>query len=336
MLNFRRFSGGAMPSSWSMAVPKELGARAADFKSFLPPEPIDLVADTGGYDTWKVRDQGHRSTCTAFAVAAAEELVNRTHHRDRNVQLSVEHLYSQIRMVPLSDTGIKLEDREAVAIVQSGATFIKQAELALLRGGTAPETLMPYDVGRPASFFEMNITQDALDAGQAAKPQQQDLTHNIVDVEGGDLWGDMKIWKTPLTLGPVSEVFLNALRDKYPVVAGFVMLSGLGIGSWLGQRAVRYGEVIYPNPPTAETLRKYSGHVVCITGFIPSDDETINAGGPRGYFKFKNSYGAFGFARDRALDATPPSSPARGYGIISTDDVDRYCWEYMYRTGHGA
>ena len=63
-------------------------------------------------------------------------------------------------------------------------------------------------------------------------------------------------------------------------------------------------------------------------GYEPDRNDSTNQ---EGWFLFRNSYGSGGFASNWQVDGGSPKAPTGGYGHIRTSDVDKYCWEYMYR-----
>lgn len=296
-----------------------------------------MGAQTLDPDFWPVRYQGARGTCNAFAVNAAEELYRWLQDRSQPmVPLSDEYLYSATRAIPFDDCrlnlGLKKKDIEERE--RTGATYLAQARLALEDQGVCRADLAPYTQRGAVNHVETVFSDAAHTDAATRRIETSDLRHYIVEPgEERRFFGDDRSWEPPLEQDgseqSCSDIIHAALMNGTPVVAGFCILDTIGYAAWFGLRAMRFGTVAYPSDALvrAERLGPSGGHAVCIVGYDPGE-----APG-EGWFLFRNSFGPFGFSRDRDSDNLLPKATARGYGYISERDVDRYCWEILHRAG---
>ena len=130
------------------------------------------------------------------------------------------------------------------------------------------------------------------------------------------------------TGGRLARRVVALLAARCPVAAGFPALPhDSGFTNWTLPSARRRGVILCPEddgaPPFGAPSMAAGGHVVCITGFRPDDEEPSG-----GWFVFRNSWG-LDFASEAAATTGPLAPPARGYGLMSASHVDRYCWEYL-------
>lgn len=349
--------GGGIPADWSPRLGIALGERAekeAFSRSrevsfivsalaekfsdrFVLPQgadgdSIDLVAPATELSDWEVRDQGRRATCTAFAVAAMEELWRFTFGGESTLpDLSEEFLYYKSRNKGFSEVGIDLPQGEVDALTRSGATFLKQAKVALEEFGVSLEQEAPYNLSAQVNG-RIEPATNAVSSAARRKPSTA-FVHNIVDSRnGGATVGVSRAWETPLSTDTrVSDIIRDAISEDLAVAAGFAVLNGPGQGTWLGTTPFLTGHVKYPSDTVAAGLSPIGGHAVCMVGFVAENaDEAVTPANP-GWFIFRNSLGPYRFARDANITARPPASSLPGYGLISAADVDRYCWEYLFR-----
>ena len=320
--------GSAIPAGWSVRdtlkrIHQEFGVESSSEDIY---KDKDLLGDLINPDFWRVRDQGRRGTCNAFAVCAAEELW--TYHNSdpgKLVDLSEEYLYAKTRAISFDRVGIDISDDDRIRFEQSGATFLKQVQLAIDEHGVCAEEKLRYDPGRPANFVVTRITNDAeLDAADRKVPKQV-FVH---DVMRKPEVGDNHLWLSNTGNLRTSAILARLIQDGRPVVASFAILEEVGGNAWDSNLIWDYGEVKYPSDEVAEKLKPIGGHAVCLVGF--RKNPTVSADNP-GWFLFRNSYGVDDFAARAKQDEDEPISPAPGYGTISARDVDRYCWEYLAR-----
>ena len=348
--------GGGVPADWNPRLGIALGERAEKgtflrsreesfivsalaekfSDRFLLPQTadgdsVDLVAPASELSDWEVRDQGRRATCTAFAVAAMEELWRFAFGGESTLpDLSEEFLYYKSRNKGFCEVGINLPQGEVDALTRSGATFLKQAKVALEEFGVSLEHEAPYK-RRAQVNGRIEPVTNAVSSAARRKPSTA-FVHNIVDSSNGATVGVSRAWETPLSIDTrVSDIIRDAISKDLAVAAGFAVLNGPGRGAWLGATPFLTGHVKYPNDTVAAGLSPIGGHAVCMVGFVAENtDEAATPTNP-GWFIFRNSLGPYRFARDAKITARPPASPLPGYGLISAADVDRYCWEYLYR-----
>lgn len=320
----RRHTGGAAIPGGRPVVE----AKAASPDICVPSEvckqvvaPVNLAEALITSGAWPVRDQGHRSTCNAFAVVAAEELAD---FRATGIlpRYSEECLYRAIRKV---DTGDALNNTEYVdpaALAATGATFLAQAHVALRRGGLVPETGPPYDTNPllPANYIAPAPQTPARPVNAAC-----DRSHAIAASPAIQPAID---WRPRFPEGkPLSQIFLEALHDGKPIVAALPILQVPGTDLFKSAEAVQWGRTAYP-PESAlrPDHRAVAGHSVCIVGYAPQSDDRID-----GWFMFRNSYGTRVFAREADRDSRTPRALAPGYGLIPATQVERFCWEFLIR-----
>ncbi|MFL4468972.1 hypothetical protein ACERZ8_03465 [Tateyamaria armeniaca] len=332
MAQRRYVFGGAVPPGWSASVAIDIMRSAKirlDNRFF---KTKDLVGGLIRAENWQVRDQGERGTCNAFAVAAAEEL------REFNLSgklndLSEEYLYGKMRsygLEPLSDIGMDVSHVDTEAIEESGGTFLEQARKALSEWGICSEDLAEYQKHAEENTFEDNFSENAINQAQENKIGESLLDHDIVSKP---VVGIGKPWLRASTNRRISEVLAEKIQSGLPVAASFAVLSGTGKQAWTGRTALKFGKVEYPTDEVAKEMIAIGGHSVCLVGFVENHDPSILHGG---WFVFRNSHGEDGFATSIETDEEEPKAPAAGYGLISTHDVDRYCWEYLARTSSGS
>ncbi len=346
MSNRNIATGGAIPGAWNTKLGITFGENAEEIHAIIPRQSAfisafagqfierfvdpqlraDLVAPAKKLVEWSVRDQGRRATCTAFAVAAMEELWRAT---DADLpDLSEEFLYDAARSKSFDDVNIHLPEGKRDALTQSGAIFLKQAMVAMQSNGICLEDEAPYN---KRALANARIKPDGKAIARALGRQPDTgYVHNVVDDKNGHVVGEKRDWTTPLKDGErVSDILLSAIQNQRAVAAGFAVLNGVGRGAWFGSVPFLTGAVTYPDDSIARGLHPTGGHAVCIVGFVA--DQSDNPSNNSGWFAFRNSLGRHRFARDAKPNAKPPASSLPGYGLISSADVDRYCWEYLFR-----
>ncbi|MEM8730671.1 MAG: hypothetical protein AAGF79_12200 [Pseudomonadota bacterium] len=286
---------------------------------------IDLAAPY--LADWTPRSQGRRGTCTAFAVVAAEELYHARQSGTQSiVPLSEEFLYQRMRLEQfLPELGLEQEVLDYLK--ETGATFLDQARQVLQEEGLCRRALIPYR-SHPLLPSDYTVDLDAeteTAALQDAASRKAVFEHNVWANPDG--LGKEKPWDDDIGSQTVSEIFRAQLAVGLPVVASVMIVRGSLLNGWDGVHAIRCGKVLYPSQDALYDRTPVDGHAVCITGYIPSQDNPA-----RGWFMFKNSRGQqFATHLERGCPLDHPRAPAVGYGIISTRTIDTYCWEYMYR-----
>ncbi|MGJ5621394.1 C1 family peptidase [Sulfitobacter sp. MF3-043] len=332
MAQRRYVFGGGVPAGWSSSITIDFmkGAGISRNDSFFKDK--DLLGTLISTNNWPVRDQGTRGTCNAFAVAAAEELLG--HNMSGALKnLSEEYLYGKMQgygLDPLRDIGVNLSDIDEQALAESGGTFLEQARMTLIKNGLCSEASVEYQSNAATNHFETVFPEPAEIEASSSKIAEGKLAHDIVQRPKP---AKLNPWLRSSTEQPISEVLAEKIQSGLPAAASFAILSGTGKQAWTGRRARHLGKVEYPSDTVARELTAIGGHSVCLVGFIASNDEnTLH----KGWFVFRNSYGEDGFAKSFHKDDTQPVVPAAGYGLISTHDVDRYCWEYLARTSGGS
>ncbi|SMX28389.1 hypothetical protein TRP8649_02509 [Pelagimonas phthalicica] len=310
--------------------------RVACAPDTAPRQSFHLLGDyLSDPNFWPVKYQGARGTCNAFAVNAAVELDHWLRDKSQPITpLSEEYIYAKMRGISLTDKRLNLDltKRQLEERKKSGATYLAQAVIALAENGVCRADLAPYSQRGAINHYQKEFTEEAEADAATRRSNAADLRHYIV-VPGDDqiFFGPERCWEPPLEKDgspqACSDIIYSALAQGAPVVAGFGVLSQVGKAAWFGLRAYRFGGIHYPSDKLVreEKLGPSGGHAICIVGY--ERDEATG----KGWFVFRNSFGSFGFSADRDDDDLLPIAIARGYGYISSDDVDRYCWELMYR-----
>lgn len=280
---------------------------------------------------WPVRDQRHRSTCNAFAVVAAEEL---WHWRQTGTlkPLSEELLYRAMRdqPVPMPEPPKPGEDPGAVQAAKQaeadaeGTTFLAQALDVLRASALHPASAGPYEAG---SGLKKNHKTNRPEPLSAAAPQTAWL-HNIAknaDILDGVTWANGGV-RDPMSLATLVH---ERLLDGVPVIATLALPDGVGIEAFMGANGRFAGEVFYPPIPAlpAGTQTRF-GHTVCILGYRQGRQSANPADG---FFLFRNSLGVVRQSSLAGRSDDPRLPPWPGYGYISVQDLETYCWEFLCR-----
>ncbi len=342
-----RASGGGIPTGW---MAKDAIA-AADirrqsvqtfFTSSSPPdensEPeiqfrtlsfslVGGLAQTQELVTsgnWPARDQAHRGTCNAFAFVAAAELIA---WQETGVlpRYSEEQLYTVTRNQPLA--GLASSQADVNAIKDAGTTFLQQVRDAVLSDQPA---LVLGNEGEYRTDGDLPVNHE-----EPTKPSPTvvDISHwsfkhdiYVAAVNSGD-----PVWRgdTPQDT-TLQELFLSQLQQGNPVVASFPILPGRGRRAFTAGPARRLGITSFPDGVTfgADEPAPLGGHTVCLTGYV---DDPQPSAPDFGWFIFRNSYGERLFGCDVEESPLATRGPMRGYGVISSTDLEAYCWEYLYR-----
>ena len=325
----RPTTGGGAPSNWSSPAGSD-GASLAHLPATVPAfQDVSLLDRIEG--PWEPRNQGRRPTCTAFAVLAAEELAHALDTGAKEIEpLSEEFIYHRMRTsFPPS---LDLSDETKEYMKKSGATFLDQAAQVLQHEGVCGAADLPY-LRHPDDLdgHVADLSADQLATLKAlAAPRKIDYARNTwVSPDG------MKMdqpWRFPIGDLTVSQLVFAMLMQDIPSVVSLMIPVGSKRHGWDSDLAWECGRVGYRRPTTDDDYTAQDGHAVCVTGFILDPENS-----DRGWFVFRNSRGRY-FAHNPAGDCplTPPRPPARGYGVISAETVDAYCWEYVHRRPPGG
>jgi len=330
----RPTGGGGVVANWTVeAVADRAGQRLMSLQVREEErwESVSLVEDALA-TVWPARDQGHRSTCNAFAVVAAEELWQ-WRETGQLAPLSEELLYRDMRATPpppeTSPHLIAPNCSGRTHLDLSGTTFLAQAKAVLTATGLYPASAGPYEKG--AGLPRNHVTRKAPTLG--AIPPHGSWTHNIA-VDGDILNGvDWSVGGV-MPAEALSTLFHSALRKGVPVVASFALPEGVGIEAFIGPEGRTSGKVRYP--PVQALLRRnarpVAGHTVCIVGFqAAAEGPGITSHALKGHFMFRNSLGTIRQAGGKT-GFPSESAPVRpGYGLISVPDLETWCWEFLYR-----
>lgn len=324
--------GGGVPPGWS--VRNALGNRGRRLARTRGNElfsPRLLVGPSNHMQPsdWPVRDQGTRGTCSAFALAAAEELVE-TNERRKMTDLSEEFLYAHMRediFGHLEEIGVDVAMIDQEEILRSGGTFLWGGVRALEVHGICEERFAKYDKSKsPENYTMSEFSDDAVTNSKARRRHQSEFEHDITKEPTA---GDDRFWVNKSNDVAVSSVLAKKIQQGLPVAASFAVLSGIGTQAWESDLARHWGKVKYPpDSYAAANLKPIGGHTVCLIGVVVDDSPNDNPG----WFLFRNSIGSDGFAKSAPKNGLSSFQPAPGYGRISAHDVDRYCWEYLSRS----
>lgn len=292
-------TGAVYPSGaqWAIgtSVPTPSAAAAA-------PSPPPAGQITGGridlrFQNWRVRNQGNRGTCVAFAATALDE-----HRRASNAavpDMSEQFLYWAIKT------------NTADPQKNSDGTLLKYARDAIKGDGICEESLWQY-VG---TFYPSNISHGA--GGNPSPAAVADAAKNKFST------GSYQIFNSP---GTGAAAVLNLLQKGHPVAVTVPVFTDPAApgnpNNWETGSSWAYGRVLNPPPTAVVSLSGSPGHAVCIVGFEPDASELAG-----GYFIIRNSW-------DVTWATMAPSqgnsySPEPGYGDISATYIDNYLWELL-------
>lgn len=284
-----------------------------------PPQPLEAAGpielDAPISRCWPPRDQYGRGTCVAFGAIAAIELFRSIRDDMPPERLSEQFLHERM----LSTHTLSQKELDALP---EGGVLLRQAWQVIEEDGLIGAHAAPY---KP-TILGLNETgptpsQEVLDTAKADRftchsygrvGVVEGLDHNRVDFfQPGDR---------------TAEKLLAFLQKGMPVAVGVpLFLHSSGLTNWTLPSALNSGVVYCPedaNAPALEGPRK-DGHVICLTGFLPSDDEPMG-----GWFTFRNSWGLeFAAAVSSMNDSR--NSGKRGNGLISATHLNEYCWEYL-------
>lgn len=318
--------GAAIPGCWSAqgsAASARICARLSTRQGDR--HRVSLLERLNGAAIWPARDQGHRGTCNAFAVTAAEELAQALATGQPIQPLSEEALYTEMCAVPMAGLTVPPTPDQIARFAEQGATFLEQAQRTLTANGLAFAGSGRYDLD---PLLPVNHRKRVADLPQAGRqvPAPRGYVHDIA--ESPDLsqpvnWAK-DVLPADMTLG---QLFHQALSDNRPVVIALPLFEVPGRDLVSSAHARRFGRIGYPPSRITRGLRPVGGHSLCLVGYEP------RPGGAElsGWFVFRNSFGPHAFAAEIDRDPAQPRAPAAGYGLIAAADVERWCWEYLFR-----
>lgn len=315
-------SGAAIPGAWT-ANAAALGARIC---YRLNPGAQDLprisLLESLGPRVWPVRDQGHRGTCNAFAVTAAEELAEALATGLPLRPLSEEALYTEMAAIPMASLTVPPSPAQIERFEREGATFLEQALRVIAPRGLAlagdrdydSDPLLPVNHRKPPA------------TGPRQPPAPGGFVHDVAlspDLSQPVVWA-RGVLGAGRTLG---QMFHRALSGGRPVVVALPLFEVPGSDLVSSAAARRFGRASYPPTRLTRSLRATGGHSLCLVGYEP------RPGGSElsGWFVFRNSFGTHAFGAEVDRDTTLPRAPAPGYGLIPAAHVERWCWEYLLR-----
>ncbi len=321
------FVGGA-------AIPSEILAKLSksdkfDFRfddllpSVAPPPLVDILPSRDVIRNWPIRDQHRDPTCVAFAVSAGLEFMAARERSAAPQWLSPAYLYWKMR------SEFPIIECPPIGY-QAGATLLRQARDALCYRGICRESSLSYGSAR------FGPTKDGTYLTWV-EPKGVDAVANVLavaDHEASERKQDeASLGYNHLVNGPswpttrLSRQFHRTLSAANPVIVAVPVWptseSGVG-GNWATVEARRRGVVRAPCDQDHDILANslpFAGHAVCLVGF-----KSNHAAAGGGWFIFRNSLGA-DFGRD--ADESDHGVPAPGYGAISVNYIDFFCWEYL-------
>jgi hypothetical protein len=318
--------GSGVPGWSSEQVQIELAERSIlrfDNKTNLFGKDLSKLLRDQDKHGWPVRHQHARGTCNAFSVVAMEEL-QRFFGSGTYEPLSEEHLYAKARKKPPTRLPEPLTEQAQKILDEKGGTYLSQMMDALIQDGLADAADAKYEpTAVLGSEKEIKFSTEIEGKAQDRRVEADLLFHDITT----ESVGTCRQWKSNTARGNLAEFFARQLENNKPIAAAFAILNDAEY-VWTGNYARTSGHVRYPTDKIVEGKRPVAGHSVCLVGYgrNPDDDGTNPW-----MFLFRNSYGTRIFAKnaDQFPDGLNKDLP--GYGIISGNDVIRYCWEFLTR-----
>ena len=267
-------------------------------------DDINLL-ETVRYERWFIPDQRPRETCIAYAASACIELLRARQDPDFE-PLSAQFLYWYMRTTAPKSNRPPGWAEGATRLSYAKAVLEKYGicREAVCRSGLEPDLPLEgrepsCEANKEAEKNRITSDTDYLDSREAT--QREGIAKRIYDL---------------LSTGRPVAIAL----PEFPKNPGSTATNWNNPTSW--------GSGIVADPSPDLVLREPGnpvgpGHAVCIVGF------QRDHGPAGGWFLFRNSLGG-GWAY--SIDPTRPHSPhipAPGYGAISADHIERYCWEML-------
>jgi hypothetical protein len=266
-------------------------------------DDIDLLEKLP-YERWFIPDQRPRETCVAYAAAACIELLRATNGADFE-RLSAQFLYWYMRTAaPESDRPPGWAE---------GATRLSYAKAVLEKYGICREAVC-------RSGLEPDLPLEGREpSGEANKEAKKNR------ITGGSEYLDCQ--KTTQRHGIAKKIYelLAAGRPVAIALPEFPKKPGSTTTNWYNPTSWSSG--IVADPPAGALVHEpdTAGHAVCIVGFQQ------DPGRASGWFLFRNSLGGDWANSANSIDLARylPHVPAPGYGAISANHIERYCWEML-------
>jgi hypothetical protein len=281
----------------------------AQLKSVAPGPPPRLerlkdinLLETVPYERWFIPDQRPRETCVAYAAAACIELL-RARQDGEFERLSAQFLYWYMRTTtPKSDRPPGWAE---------GATRLSYAKAVLERHGICREAVC-------RSAFEPDLPLK----GREPSPEANEEAQKNRITSGSDY---LDCREAAQREGIARRIY-NLLDTGRPVAIALPEIPknpGGTTTNWYNPASWSSG--IVADPPAGSVVHEPDtpGHAVCIVGFQQ------DLGRASGWFLFRNSLGG---DWANSIDLTQrhlPNVPAPGYGAISADHIEQYCWEML-------
>ena len=254
------------------------------------------------YERWFIPDQRPRETCVAYAAAACIELLRARQGADFE-PLSAQFLYWYMRTTaPESDHPPGWAD---------GATRLSYAKSVLKKYGVCREAVC-------RSGLEPDLPLEGREPSPEANKEAQ---KNRITSDS-----DYLDCPEATQREGIAERIYNLLRTGRPVAIAlpeFPKNPGSATTNWYNPTSWSSG--IVADPPAGSEVHEPDtpGHAVCIVGF---QQDPGRAGG---WFLFRNSLGGDWANSVNPARPYPPLVPAPGYGAISADHIERFCWEML-------
>jgi hypothetical protein len=280
------------------AVPPPPGLEGQDNINLLKKAP---------YERWFIPDQRPRQTCVAYAAAACIELLSASHGADFE-PLSAQFLYWYMRTT--EGAAAPKSDRPPGWV--DGATRLSYAKAVLENYGICREAVC-------RSGLEPDLPLEGRPPSNEAK--EEAAKYRLMSDHR-----DFKDVKRPAGIARGIYKLLAAGRPVAIALPEFPRSPGSATTNW--NNATSWGSGIVADPPPGLVLHDPdnpagTGHAVCIVGFQQDRDR------PGGWFLFRNSLGGDWANSVDLTRSNPPHVPAPGYGAISADHIERYCWEML-------
>lgn len=290
--------------------------------------PVNLLDKLDAPAMWAPRNQDRRGTCNAFAALSAEELYRMLHDELDSADYSEEYLYALTRKVDYSVVPGGVSDDKRTLFEETGGTFLAQVKEVLTASGLALEEELPYDPDAAPNHVAGDLSGVDAKAAKTRAVAADGILHDIAVLDGTRHLN----WHGMLKDYAPSSLFAALLQRDIPVVASFAILKDCTY-VWTGNLARGVGQVRYPPAQVADVRPYAAGHSVCLVGYVPNHVEEMalpDEPNP-GWFLFRNSFGTQQFGQHANEYPENPNYRHPGYGFISAQDVDRFCWEFMAR-----